>query len=224
MVALSLLVAVKNETIQSYLQAIQAAGLEPTIGDIDYFALENMFALAYPEEQEKTVALVNVGSRFTSVSIIQKGESLFAGDVGVGGRLYTDTLCEATGMDAAAAEQIKIGVVPEWVDKQLIEETRDRTTEHIAAELHRQIGFFWNAASTEGSIETIFVCGGSAFIPGLIEELGARTGIVCSGIDPFRGVQTSVNIDRSFIGEVGLGMGACLGVALRRTGDKVHCI
>src|SRR5690606_11466268 len=54
-----LLVAVKNEIVRSYISALEQAGLEPSIADVDYFALENMFVLNYPEEQEKTVALIN---------------------------------------------------------------------------------------------------------------------------------------------------------------------
>ena len=89
-----LLVAVKNEIIESYVEAVESAGLEAAIADVDYFALENMFELCYPEEKEKTLAIVNIGARYSSVSILSNGESLFSGDVGVGGRLYTDALCE----------------------------------------------------------------------------------------------------------------------------------
>ena len=34
-----------------------------------------------------------------------------------------------------------LGVV-EGFDERLVQETRDRATEHVAGELHRQIGFF----------------------------------------------------------------------------------
>ena len=44
-----LLVAVKNEIIESYIAVLSLAGLEPAIADIDYFALEIMFELNYPD-------------------------------------------------------------------------------------------------------------------------------------------------------------------------------
>jgi type IV pilus assembly protein PilM len=219
-----LLVAVKNEIVSSFVSAIEQAGLEPAIADVDYFALENMFELNYPEEKDKTVALVNIGSRFSSVSIMSGGESLFSGDVGVGGRLYTDTLCETLGMQPAQAEQVKAGVALEGFDENLVHETRDRTTEHLASELHRQIGFFWNAAATDKSIEAIYLCGGASQVPGLVEELNSKTGMTCSLMKTFRGVEWSDSFDEEFIGEIGLSMGVGVGLAIRRLGDKVHAI
>ena len=219
-----LLVAVKNEIVRSYFNAVEQAGLEPVIADVDYFALENMFELNYPEEKQRTVALINIGARSSSVSIIQNGESLFAGDVGVGGRLYTDALCESLGMQASEAEHAKMGTPVPGYDESVVNETRDRTTEHVASELHRQLGYFWNAAATDRSIEAVYVCGGSAQVPGFLEELSARTGMSCTLVNAFRNVDWSENFDEEFVGEIGLSMGVSVGLAIRRLGDKVHAI
>jgi type IV pilus assembly protein PilM len=219
-----LLVAVKNEIILSYVDAVSRAGLMPAIGDVDSFALENMFELNYPEQKDKTIALLNIGARYTGVSIIQDGQSLFTGDVGVGGRLYTDALCEALSMPPAEADKVKAGAKIEGFDESLIAETIDRTTEHVATELHRQLGFFWNAAATERSIEAIYVCGGAAQVPGLLEEIGARTGMLCNMVDPFRAVNWAGQFDEELINEIKLSMGVGVGLAVRRFGDKKHAL
>ncbi|MCB0323733.1 MAG: type IV pilus assembly protein PilM [Bdellovibrionales bacterium] len=217
-----LLVAVKNEIIRSYIAAVEQAGLEPSIADVDYFALENMFEMNYPEEKDKTVALINIGARYSSVSIIQHGESLFSGDVGVGGRLYTDALVETMGMKPVEAERVKSGHTVDGVDANLVHETLDRTTEHIASELHRQLGFFWNAAATDKGIESIFVSGGAARAPGLLDELSARTGMICHLIEPFRSLDRSQNLDEALLDELKLSMGVSVGLATRRFGDKTY--
>lgn len=219
-----LLVAVKNEIVLSYFNAVEAAGLQPVIADVDHFALENMFELNYPEEKKRTVALVNIGARYSSVNIMQNGESIFSGDVSVGGRLYTDSLCESLGMQPQQAETAKSGAKVDGFDDHLVAEARDRTTEHMAAELHRQLGFFWNAAGTDQPIESIYVCGGSAQVPGLLEELSARTGLNCNLVKTLRNLDWSENFDEEFIGEVGLSMGVSVGLALRRVGDKQHAV
>lgn len=215
-----LLVAVKNEIIGSYIETISQAGVEPAIGDVDYFALENMFEVNYPEEASKTVALVNIGARYTSVNIIQDGQSLFVGDVSVGGRLYTDALVETLNLEPKVAERAKMGELPDDIDVNLVNETIDRTTEHVASELHRQIGFFWNAAATDRSIDTIFLSGGGSLAPGLIEELGAKTGLPCTPIDPFRKIDTTAGFDSDYLSEIGPQMAVSVGLALRRFGDK----
>ena len=219
-----LLVAVKNEVLRGYLASVEQAGLEPVIADVDYFAVENMFELNYPEEKTKTLALINIGARHSTVSIVQGGKSLFTGDVGVGGRLYTDALCETLGMQPAQAEQAKAGVNVAGFDESIVHETRDRTTEHLASELHRQLGFFWNAAATDKAIEGIFVCGGGAQVPGLVEEVSAKTGTNCQLMKTFRNIDWTEQFDEEYVGEIGLSLGVGVGLGIRRPGDKRHAI
>ena len=217
-----LLVAVKNEIVSALIDTVSKAGLEPVIADVDYFALENMFELNYPEEKKHTVALINVGARFSSINIMQDGESLFAGDVSVGSRLYTDALCETLNMQPIEAEQAKSGKIPANFDANLVHETIERTTEHVVSELHRQLGFYWNAAATDRAIEAIFVCGGGAQVQGLIEELHVRTGSNCKLIESFRQIDWSSNFDKDFIHEIEPAMSVSVGLAIRRLGDKKH--
>ena len=219
-----LLVAVKNEVLGSYLNAIEQSGLEPAIADVDFFALENMFELNYPEEKSQTVALVDVGAKYANVSIYQNGMNLFAGDVSVGARLYTDALCETLGLDPKVAERAKSGEYPDGVDPNLIRETLDRTTDHISSELQRQIGFFWNAAATDRPLDAIYVTGGGTQIGGLIDELGAKTGVRVARIEPFKLVDVSGGFDQEFLGEIAPQMGVCVGLSLRRFSDKPQVI
>jgi type IV pilus assembly protein PilM len=217
-----LLVAVKNDIVDSYTDVLEEAGLEPLIVDVDYFALENMYELAYGKIEGGTIALANIGSRFTSVNIIQNGQSLFTGDVGVGGRLYTDALCETLELKPKEAEGAKQGIIPEGVESALVQETLDRTTEHIASELHRQIGFFWNAAATDQSIDTIYVSGGGSQVNGLLEELRSKTGIDCVKAEPFKKVLCPETFDGDYLNEIAPSMAVSVGLAVRRLGDKKH--
>ena len=217
-----LLVAVKNEVIESYKQTLELAGLTPAIADVDSFALENMFELNYPEEMRKTAALIHIGARSTVVSICHEGNSLITGDIGAGGRLYTDALCEACGMQPSQAEMAKAGKRVDGFDETLILEARDRTTEHLSAEIHRQLGFLWNAAGTDKTIEVIYASGGTSQIAGLVEDLGNRTGIPCHRAMPFRNIDCPENLDAQFLQEVGGAMGIGIGLAIRRFADKQH--
>lgn len=215
-----LLVAVKNEIVLSFLDALEQAELEPSIADVDYFAVENAFELNYPEALSKTVALLDVGSRFSGVNILQQGKSLFTGDIGVGGRLYTDALCEALNMQIRQAEDAKMGKIPSGFDENTVNETIERTTEHVTSEIHRQLGFFWNAANTDKPIEAIYVSGGGAMLPSFIEELRAKTLIPVERIDPFRRLDTATGFDPEFLKDMEGQMVTCVGLGLRQFGDK----
>src|SRR5262245_19433639 len=61
-----LVVTVKREIVTSYVETIRAAGLEPVVVDVDFFALENMFEANYDHPDGHPVALVNIGARYSS--------------------------------------------------------------------------------------------------------------------------------------------------------------
>ena len=104
-----LVVAVKRDIINSYTDAIRAAGLDPVVVDVDYFALENMFELNYDAAEGSSVALVNIGARYSSINILKDGRSTFTGDVPVGGAEFTDALVRQLGVSPADADALKRG-------------------------------------------------------------------------------------------------------------------
>jgi len=214
------LVAVKNEIILSFVDALEQAGLEPAIADVDYFAVENAFEVNHPELRLKTVALVDVGSRYSGVNIVQNGKSLFTGDIGVGGRLYTDALCESLNMQVKQAEDSKSGKIPDGFDRALVTESIERTTEHVTSEIHRQLGFFWNAANTDKPLEAIYLSGGGSLTAGFDEELKSKTGIPVERVESFRNIDTKAGFDPEYLEEIEPQMITCVGLGLRQFGDK----
>jgi len=215
-----LIIAVKNEVVDGYVKSIQAAGLEPVIVDIDCYALENMFESSHPEDSDKTVALLNVGSRFTSVNIQQGGKAIFKGEVSVGGKQYTSAIAEALNMSPGDAEEAKKGAIPEGVDVGLVKEAIERTTENVAVELERQVGFFWSAAETDKPIDIIYMTGGGSLIPGLAEELNAKTGVQCKTLNPLKGMGGLDKFDEDYLKEIGPSLAVSIGLSGRRLGDK----
>lgn len=216
-----LLVAVKNEVVDSFVSVIQQAGLVPVIADTDYFALENMFALNYPELMDKTVAIVNIGARYSGVNIIHGGISLITGDVALGGKVYNDTIAEALSIKPSEVEELKESWEKEGLNSEAIAETRDRTTEQIVSEIQRQLGFFWNASALEQSIDTVLVTGGSAQVPGLIEELGVKTGVNCELLSAVKNLEWAEDVDADYVKELSPVLGVSVGLGLRKLGDKI---
>lgn len=215
-----LIVAVKNEIVDSYLDALGLAGVEVAVADIDYFALQNMCELSYPELFEKTVAIVNIGARFTTMNICRAGQSLCVGDLAVGGKYYTESIAEALDVKFDEAEALKLGgkVPDEHADA--FADVVDRCSEYVGAEVNRQLSFLWNATGADGGIETILVSGGGARVKGLIEEIGEKTGLPTALADPFRGFDCAENIDREYLNELAPLMGVVAGMSTRTPGDK----
>ncbi|MCB0338637.1 MAG: type IV pilus assembly protein PilM [Bdellovibrionales bacterium] len=217
-----LLIAVKNEIIESYLDAISLSGLDVAIVDVDYFALQNMFEQNYPEYLSETVALVNVGARFTGINICRNGQSLFTGDVSVGGQALSEDISEQLGISVEEAEALKRSKVRDGEQQETVIELCDKSSEECAAELHRQLSFFWNAAGRgDEGIDRIMLCGGGALLPGLLEELSSKTGIECALLNPFRTIECGSGFDAEYLGEIACQMGVAIGLGLRQPGDRV---
>ena len=216
-----LVAAVKDEIIDSFVNTLALAGLQTAVVDVDHFALQNMFEMGYPEEREKTVALINMGARYSSINILRNGESLFTGDIPVGGKLFTDSLVQELGIKADAAEKIKHGQTVSDVDPVHAKEIVDKNVEYVASEFNRQLSFFWNASGAEEGIDKIMLCGGGSLVAGVLEELAEKTGIECVRADPLKGIEVGEGFDEAYLAEISPLMGVSVGMAIRQPGDRM---
>lgn len=176
-----LLVAVRNEVIDSFTAALISAGLEPTIIDVDQFAAQNAFEYAMPEAVSQTVALLDIGQRYCGVNLCRDGKSLFLGDVNMAGGKAVDAL---------------------------------------AAELCRQISFFWNASGAEGGVDKIVAAGGGALMPGLIEALAEKSSLPTVALNPFARLELGEGVDPVSVKQLGPLMAVACGLGLRQLADK----
>ena len=215
-----LVVAVKNEIIESFVNTLALAGLETAVVDVDYFALQNVFELGYPELLSNTVALVNIGTRHSSINICRNGESLFTGNISLGGKQFTDAIAEGLGVQPSEAEDLKRNRHSNKTLQDAVQDIMDRNIEYVAGEFNRQLSFFWNASGADEGIDKIVLTGGGSLVPGLIEELAEKIGIECMMLDPFKGIECGSNVDQAFLKEISSTMSVCVGMGLRQPGDK----
>jgi type IV pilus assembly protein PilM len=68
-----LLVAAKRELVEHKLALLADVGLQPTVIDVDAFALHNAFEINYPEAMNGVVGLVNIGHENTNIYILDDG-------------------------------------------------------------------------------------------------------------------------------------------------------
>ncbi len=215
-----LLVAIKNEIINSYRSLFELAGLEPIIGDIECLAASNVYEYAARNDTEENLAIIDIGSRVSSISLLNKGIFLISGDASVGGKSYNDALVESLQISPEKAENAKLGQEGTGVDPSLVSEVTDRTTEYVCSELQRQISFLSNGVNLEGGVAKILITGGSAHVPRLLEELAQKTSIKCEYFNPISVFELAENIDIRYTTDLASSMSVALGLSLRRSNDK----
>ena len=213
-----LLVAVRKDVIKSFLTPISDAGLAPIIVDVDYFALENMFELNHTPAPEETIALINIGARYSSINIMKTGRSTFTGDIPFGGRQFTESLAQELGLTDEQAEDVKITGRTEGRYKEEVERILAITSGQFFDEIQRAFSFFWTDPGDH--ISSIYLSGGSAQVPGLASAMSERLQIPVEIADPFRLLTISRQADTEFIRQHASTLAVSAGLATRRPGDK----
>jgi type IV pilus assembly protein PilM len=214
-----LLVAVKKDKINDYVNLVKEAGLEPVVMDVDAFALANMFELNYAFE-EGTTALLNIGASVMNINILKDGISIFTRDITVGGNRYTEALQRDFGLTYDDAEKVKRGEEVDGADTDQISGVMSSVTDDIVAETQRSFEFF---RSTTGSdkVSRVLVSGGCARIGNFAAVLSERLEIPVEVVDPFKKIKIDPKqFESTVIAESSPLCAVAVGLAIRRPGDR----
>jgi type IV pilus assembly protein PilM len=213
-----LLVAVKKEKINDYVNIAKEAGLEPVVVDVDAFALENMYETNY-DMGAGTVALLNIGASVMNINILKDGLSAFTRDITVGGNRYTDALQKDFGMTSEDAERVKRGEIVEGSDQEQIAGVVASVTEDIVAEVQRSFEFF---RSTTGSdkVDQVLVSGGCTRVGNFTQVLSERLGMSVEIVNPFQNIKVDAKKFGAALQETGAMAAVAVGLAVRRPGDR----
>jgi type IV pilus assembly protein PilM len=209
-----LLVAVKRAVLDSYISAIEDAGLRAKIVDVDFFALQNAFELNYTPNPASAVALVDIGAEATKVVVVQGGVPTFTKDAAVGGRNLTAEIQRHLGLPYLDAETLKVsgqnGSMP-----QEVMDLMQVMNENIAVEIKKAIDFY-NASSIGAPIEYILLAGGCARTPGLSKVIEEMLGLPTQVINPFNSITYDPLIfTQEYLASIGPIAAIPIGLALR---------
>ena len=213
-----LLAACKSDKIANVKQAIQLAGKQPVVIDVDAFALQNCYELNYQPKQGEVVALLNIGASTMNINILNGTRSVFARDASVGGSQYTSLLQKELGLTFEQAEAVKRGYpLPEGSEPRAIQPIIETVSDILALEVRKTMDFY-RATSEEGgeAIQKILVAGGGSKLPGLAEYLAKRFETPVEVFDPFRQIQVDTKkFDPDYLREIVPEMAVAVGLALR---------
>jgi type IV pilus assembly protein PilM len=213
-----LMAACKSDKINNVKQAIQLAGKQPVVIDIDAFALQNCYEVNYQPRQGEIVALLNVGAATMNINILNGTRSIFARDASVGGSQYTGLLQKELGISFEQAESVKRGMaLPDGVEPKPIQPIIEAVSETLALEVKKTFDFYRTTAQeSEATIQKILLAGGGSKLPGLPEFLAARFDIPVEVFDPFRQIEVdATKFDPDYMREIVPEMAVAVGLALR---------
>lgn len=211
-----LIAASRKEKVEDRVAAAESAGLKVSIVDVESFAAEAAFELVtrqLPDEaRDRIVALVDIGSTGTGVTILRNGRQLYAREQPLGGNQLTQDIARQYGMTAEEAEAAKLsGDLPEDFERDLMRPFLDS----VALEISRALQFFFTSTQFN-EVHHIVLAGGCAGMPGLDEVVKERTQVETTVANPFAEMALSSKVrPKSLLAAAPSLMVAC-GLALRR--------
>jgi type IV pilus assembly protein PilM len=214
-----LIAACKRDRIDNIKQAIQLAGKQPLVIDVDTFALQNCYEGNYHPDENDVVTLLNIGASTMNVNIVKGSRSLFTRDITVGGSQFTDVLQRSLGLNFQQAEAVKRGVhdAAGGIEEKAIEPLMNNVTEIVAMEIQKTFDFY--RATTEDNdtvVQKILISGGGSKLTGLAQELSQRLELPVEVLDPFRSIKVDTKkFDAEYLSEIVPEMAVAVGLAMR---------
>jgi type IV pilus assembly protein PilM len=211
-----MLAAARREKVDDRVAIAEAAGLTATVMDVESYAARA--ALARITEQlpkggrDQIIALFQVGAQATQVSILLNGDTVYEREQPFGGNQLTQDIVRAYGLSFEEAEsRKKANDLPENYRADLLAPFLDSA----ALEVTRAIQFFYTSTPYT-RIDQLYLAGGSALLPGMLELIASRTRIESSLVAPFDGMLFGPSVREPQLRIEAPGYLVACGLALRR--------
>jgi len=207
-----LLVAVKRALIDDHVGLLNSIGLQPTVIDVDSFAVGNAFELAlgsslYEQDSDRAIALLDIGANKTNINIFYGGTSYFTREVYLAGDDFTHAIAKRLGLDVDTAEMRKRepGEHPEEVMEAVMPSFDD-----LANEVLLSFDYFENQFDRD--VEEVYLSGGSARMAGIDEALERTLNRSIHRWDPSEGIEihegtVDPNLVRANAGQLAVAIG-----------------
>lgn len=187
-----LYVAAPVASIAGYVDVLRDIGIHPV--SIECAPLGVFRALRY--RQKATIRpsiIIDIGSRTTNISVVDVHGVRMTNTMRVGGATWTRKIARDMDITVAAAEKLKrsmgVKAVKGKSSDRKVTTTLQAGVQTIITEAASLADFYRQEHDTP--IAQVFVAGGSAYMPGVVEFIGNKMGIEASLINPLQGLGDS---------------------------------
>ena len=181
-----LIAGAKKQLVEDFLTGTKAAGLTADYIVPGAIAPVNAFELALPEVFAKeTVALVDIGFKSSSISILREGELALSRVVSIGGDRLTTGLSEVLNVSYTEAEGIKVGMAHE------VESALESLLIPLGRELRASLDFFEH--QHDRPVGRVYLSGGSARSEFVVQTLQRELAVECRLWNPAANLQLALS-------------------------------
>lgn len=213
------LAAVKKEKLNDYLNVVHISNKNPSIVDLEPFAILNSALVNYEMYRERSIALINIGASITNVVIAKGGHPVFVRDIAFGGNQFTDLIQKELNLKYEKAESVKKGRQVEGVSPAAVKPVIHLVFNELKNEIKKTFEFY-RSNTTEGRIDNIMLSGGTANLESITDYFSQEFDIPIEVANPFNEIEINPKrFDLDFIKDMAPMFSVAMGLALRAVGE-----
>lgn len=214
-----LLAATLNENIEERIDVLSAAGLTPSIVDLESYAIQNAFTLITPdlegyttEAPDVAVALFDIGAKTTTLFVLVNGQTVFTRDQPFGGSIMTSRIAQLYDINLKEADELKLSAeLPKGYEEDILEPFRDELLQTI----NRSIQFYLSASHSGIDVKHIVLSGGCGSTTGLVDHAERQLGIPTIIANPLKRMTFSKGVNIKSVEKASPALMIACGLAMR---------
>ncbi len=217
-----LLVAIRNEVVESIFQIGEGAGLELDLVDVSSAALANAYRFNYGDG-EGCVMLLDIGAKSSNLLFFEQGR-VFSRSINIGANSITQDFAAESKLEWDEAERLKIeeGFVslggayeePDNPNQALISKIARQVMTRLHIQMNQTIQFY-RGQQGGSPPEKLYLCGGASLLPYTAQFFAEKLNIPVDYFNPFRNIQIDEEINLEDIAKVAHTFGEVVGLGIR---------
>ncbi len=206
--------AVKKDIVKKLVAPFRKFAEEIAFLDADPLILANLVVSQPDFDHNKTYAILELGAESSNLIIFQKN-LLLVRALTVGGNSFTESLKEEKNVDFAAAEKEKFSLTGPELPSSI-----NYVMDNLVAEIQSSIDY-WRFTHKGPELDQFLLTGGGANLPGFAQVIESRVRVSTRVMDPFAGIDVSLDSDSEIKPELRNRLSVATGLALRIASEKV---
>ncbi|MEA3639673.1 MAG: type IV pilus assembly protein PilM [Lamprobacter sp.] len=210
-----LLAASRQENVDDRVAALELAGLNVEIVDIESNAVENASGLLIHAAKlgpDRLTAVVDIGATTTTLHVLRAGQNVYAREQSFGGQQLVEEVQRRFGW---AREEALSRLTTAPIPAPLQAEVLGPFQEALARQLARALQFFYST-SAFSRVDEVLLTGGVAQVPELAEQMAKRLALPVQAADPFAQMAMPAELDHLLQQHGRSAMLIAVGLAMRR--------
>ena len=209
-----LLAACRREHVESRTSVVEQANLVAKIVDVESYTMERAYSLVaehWQDGEQQLVAIIDIGSTMTTLSILLNSETIYTREQLFGGRQLTEEIQRRYGLSFEEADLAKRqGGLPDDYEAEILMPFQNSVEQQIK----RSLQFFFSS-SEYNQVDYIMLAGGIAAMDGLADFIEERLGIHVSVANPFANMAISAKVDTANLANDAPSLMVAVGLAMR---------